>query len=175
MARLSSGDPLQLAERTSRRLREVWVLLEPDRVFHRALAVCAHAATLEQPPVNLSDWTRSKIDLAIEQLMSADHEAEHANPGVTTEEQRSFPLLTQSLMRAPEDVRAMTVAFNALDPLPRRAFFELMIESRLPVEVIESGPWDADGLLKAIQVALATLDLGVMPSDQGERKRGEKP
>jgi hypothetical protein len=57
LARLSEGDPLRLQEASARRLREVWFLLEPERVYHRALAVCAKAASKEAPPADLGAWT----------------------------------------------------------------------------------------------------------------------
>jgi hypothetical protein len=163
LARVSEGDPLRLEEATARRLREAWYLLEPERVFHRALAVCAKAASKEDPPHDLRAWTSAKIDVAIEQLVRADHEAEQAHPTLLSEAEKVFPLLTDSLMLDPELVRFASVAFNALDPLPRRAFFELMIQGREVGEVIEAGPWDEDGLYAAIQTALATLGLDVPP------------
>src|SRR5262245_23957196 len=60
---LSEGDPLRLRERTARRLREVWILLDPDRAYYRALAVCADAVPYEDPPPDLAEWVLGKIDL----------------------------------------------------------------------------------------------------------------
>src|SRR6185503_14751937 len=163
LARLSEGDPLRLQEASARRLREVWYLLEPERVYHRALAVCAKAASKEAPPTDLGLWVRTQLDLAIEQLVRKDCEAEHAHPELVAEDEKVFPLLTDSLMLDPELVRSTSVSFNALDPLPRRAFFELLIEGREIGEGIEAGPWDEDGLYNAIQTALATMRLDVQP------------
>ena len=78
--RLGQGDPLRLRERSALRLREQWVLLEPDRVFYRALGVCADAALLDEPPVDLEAWVALKIDLAIEQLVLGDRVGERAQP-----------------------------------------------------------------------------------------------
>ncbi len=173
-ARLSSGDPLELAPRSARRLRERWVLLEPERVHLRVLAVCARAARIEEPAADLQVWVLAKIDLAIEQLVRADLEAERARPELLSEEDMQFPLLTESLLLEPELVRAASVAFNALDDPPRRAFFELVIEGRTPPEVIESGPWDQDGLYRALQAALAPFGLDAPsgpeddPADEGK-------
>src|SRR5262245_50277031 len=80
LARLTQGDPLRLREGTAKRLREVWILLDPDRVYNRALGVCADAAPCEDPPADLGEWTRMKIDLAIEQLVRADREDENSSP-----------------------------------------------------------------------------------------------
>ena len=157
--RLGQGDPLRLRERSALRLREQWVLLEPDRVFYRALGVCADAALLDEPPVDLEAWVALKIDLAIEQLVLGDRVGERAQPDLPSDEECEFPLLTECLMLDPKLVRPATVAFNRLDALPRRAFFELMILGRFPREVIKAGPWDEDDLYAAIQTALATLSL----------------
>src|SRR5262249_19288893 len=76
LARLSHGDPLKLAEGAARRLRERWILLDPDRVYYRALGVIADAVPCEDPPADLAEWTRLKIDLAIDQLVRGDRETE---------------------------------------------------------------------------------------------------
>jgi hypothetical protein len=130
LAHLSEGDPLRLQEASARRLREVWFLLEPERVYHHALAVCAKAASKERAPADLSAWARAKIDFAIEELLSLDREAEQAHPELVSEAEKAFPLLTDSLMLDPKLVRFASVSFNALGPLPRRAFFELLIEGK---------------------------------------------
>lgn len=175
LAHLSEGDPLRLQEATARRLREVWFLLEPERVYHRALAACATGAALEDSPADLDAWVRAKVDLAIEILVRADFEAEQAHPELVSEQEKVFPLLTDSLMLDPELVRFVSVSFNALDPLPRRAFFELMIEGREVAEVIEAGPWDEDGLYQAIQTALATMGLDVPPEPPDDPEQGKRP
>lgn len=173
-ARLSQGDPLRLLEFSARRLRELWFLLEPERVYYRALGVCADAVSREDPPDDLSAWTRAKLDLTIEQLVAADLEAELNHPECVSEEQKTFPLLTDSLFLDPELVRSASVAFNSLDALPRRAFFELLIEGREVGECIESGPWDEDGLYQAIQTALATVGLDVQPEPPDDQPMGKK-
>jgi hypothetical protein len=166
---LSNGDPLRLAETSARRLREVWVLLEPDRVCRQAFAVCAEATQAEEPPDDLAAWALGKVDLAIEQLVRADREAERARPEHLSRDDMDFPLLTDCLFQEPEQVRRSSVAFNALDPLPRRAFYELLIEGREAGHVIEAGPWDADGLYKAIHEALAVFDLDMPLQSEGGR------
>jgi hypothetical protein len=173
-AHLSQGDPLRLLETSTRRLREVWFLLDPDRVYYRALGVCATAAASEEPPADLSAWALGKIDLAIEQLVRADLEAESTDPERVSEEEKAFPLLTDCLMLDPDLVRAASVAFNSLDPLPRRAFFELLIEGKEVGEVIEAGPWDEDGLYEAVQTALATVSLDVPPGSEEDPPEGKK-
>jgi hypothetical protein len=159
LARLSNGDPLRLAEVSARRLREVWLLLEPDRVCRRAYAVCAEASQADEPPGDLASWTLAKVDLAIEQLAREDREAERFNPEQLSREDKDFPLLTRCLFLEPELVRRCTVAFNQLDAQPRRAFFELLLDGRDVRDIIEGGPWNADGLYVAIHTALAVFGL----------------
>jgi len=169
-ARLCDGDPLRLSERTARRLREVWVLLDPERVCRRALAVCAEAAANEAAPAELEVWAFAKIDLAIAQLRESDAEAERSRPGELSEEERAFDLLTRSLLVEPLLVRTVSVAFNALDAPPRRAFFELLIEGKEPGEVIEAGPWDHDGLRAAVLTALRTIGYDLPPKKSSPKE-----
>jgi hypothetical protein len=171
-ARLSGdGDPLRLQERIARRLRELWIMLEQDRVLKRALASCAYGAASEQAPEDLEAWTFAKIDLAIDQLRQRDAEAEEREPGLLAEDEKHFPLLTECLLREPGRVRHYSVQFNALPELTRRAFFELLIEGRDVLEVIEGGPWNRESLRAHVLQALAVLDLPLPP----EPKRQECP
>jgi len=172
-ARLSAdGDPLRLCERTARRLRSAWILLEPDRVLARALTLCAYGAATEPAPANLETWAAGKIDEAIGQLIRRDAEAEEREPGLLEEDERHFPLLTESLMREPGRVRHYSVRFNALPPLTRRAFFELLIEGREVVEVIEAGPWNQESLRSHVHEALAALDLKLSSDHRQQKEEG---
>jgi hypothetical protein len=172
--RLAEGDPLRVRERSARRLREVWFLLEPDRLFLRAIAVCAEGAMVEDPPKDMEAWVLAKIDLAIEQLVRRDRTAEEAHPELLEDEEKVFPLLTHSFLLEPDTVRRVTVGFNRLDPLPRRAFYELIIEARDVPSVIESGPWNEDGLYDAIQTALTPLGLDMASGETKGKKRRKK-
>ena len=89
-----------------------------------------------------------------------------------TDEERDFPLLAQSLMVEPDRVRAVSVAFNLLDPLPRRAFYELLIEGREVGDCLEKGPWDEDGLYVAVHEALAVFGLD-LSAEEDEAARSE--
>ena len=173
--RLREHDPLRLREASARRLREVWYLLEPDRVFLRSLAVVAEHAILESPPEDLQAWARSKIDVAIDRLLRLDIEAERTRPETLTDEERTFPLVTVSMLIEPEYVRRVTVEFNALPPMPRRAFYELVIEGKNVEEIVEAGPWDHDQLYAAIQIALAPLGLDNHPAPDQKPVRGKVP
>lgn len=161
LARLSEGDPLRLAERCARRLREKWVLLDPERVCLRALGVCAEAAAREAAPADLEAWVATKVDATIERLVDEDREAERTRPGELSEEEQKFELLTRSLLVEPGLVRTVSVAFNDLGPLPRRAFFELLIEGAEPLEVIERGPWNKEELHAAVLNALRVIGYDV--------------
>lgn len=164
---IGDGDPLRLQERVAKRLREVWFLLEHDRLVTRTAVLCAKAALAETAPEDLETWTIARIDQAIEQLVRRDEEAERCDPQHLEEAEKHFPLLTHALLRDPARVREHSVRFNALEPLARRAFFELMIEGREVVEVIEGGPWNRESLHAFVLQALATLDFPLVQEDPG--------
>jgi len=155
-ARMLENDPLRLRERCAVRLRERWLLVEPDRAFARAAARVALSVALEDPPANLERWTLERIDQALDQILEADRQAELVGDP-PDEEQRTFPLLTDSLLVDPARVRAVALSFHALDELARRAFFELLIEGHEVPAVLESGPWDADQLHDHVTSALRAL------------------
>lgn len=155
-ARLLENDPLRLRERCAVRLRERWLLIEPDRAFARAAATVALGVGLDDPPADLERWTLERIDKALDLLLEADRQAELVGDP-PDQEQSTFPLLTDSLLVEPARVRAVALAFHALDPLSRRAFFELLIEGREVPDVLESGPWDADQLHDHVTSALRAL------------------
>ena len=171
-ARLSGdGDPLRIRERVARRLREVWFLLEQDRVAARTYLLCAYGAATEPAPEDLEVWSFGKIDLAIQQILHRDAEAEEREPGLLEEEEKQFPLLVECLLREPGRVRHYSVAFNALPELTRRAFFELLIDGRDVLEVIEGGPWNRESLRAHVLQALAVLEL---PHVRAPQPRKEK-
>lgn len=166
---IGDGDPLRIQERVAKRLREVWLLVEHDRLVTRTAILCAKGALAEPAPEDLEAWTLRKIDLALEQLVRRDEEAEQREPSFVEEEEKVFPLLTHALLREPQRVREHSVRFNALEPLARRAFFELMIEGREVLEVIEGGPWNRESLRAYVLQALAALDFQ-LPTEK-ERSR----
>ena len=135
-ARLLESDPLRLRERCAVRLRARWILIEPDRAFARSAARAALCAAQEEPPADLVKWAIACIDQAFEQILASDRAAELAGDPLD-EEQRRFPLLTDCLLVPPERVRSIAVAFHALEVPIRRAFFELMVEGREVLEVLE--------------------------------------
>jgi len=173
LAHLCNGDPLRLFERVATRLRETWYLLDPDRVHRRALAVCANAAAVELPPADVETWKVAKIDRAIAELVRADREAERDRPEVVDEEANSFPMLTECLLLEPDLVRPCVVAFHELGELPRRAFFELVVEGREVEACVEGGPWDEDGLYVAIHEALGALGLDLLSASPEVKEKGK--
>jgi hypothetical protein len=172
-SRLSEIDPLRLRERSARRLRERWILIEPDRAFHRAVTACAYGARREAPPADLEAWTLAKVDLAIDQIVRTDREAQLTEPDILKDEEKAFALLTDCLFVDPERVREVTVKFNGLDEVARRAFFELCIEGRQVPEIVESGPWDEDMLYEALQASLAPFGLDVPTEGEDDPEAGE--
>jgi hypothetical protein len=170
---VGDGDPLRLQERVAKRMREVWFLVEHDRLVGRTAVLCAKGAVAEPAPEDLEAWTVLKIDKAIEQLVRRDEEAEAREPALVEEEEKVFPLLTQALLREPQRVREHSVRFNGLDPLARRAFYELMVEGRDVLEVIEGGPWNRETLRGYVLQALGALGFQLPP--EKPRKESSQP
>jgi hypothetical protein len=174
LSRMLESDPLRLRERSARRLRERWLLVEPDRAHVCSVALVAKGAAAEDAPEDLDAWAVARVDAAIDQLVEADIQAEEEQAPLE-EHERVFPLLTDALMLDPGRVRECAVAFNVLDPLPRRAFFELMIEGRQVPDMLETGPWDEDLLYRDIHLALAAFSYDLPDAEAStETDDGEK-
>jgi hypothetical protein len=173
LARMLESDPLRLRERSAVRLRERWFVIEPDRAFARAAAVCAKGAAAEPAPADLQAWALGKIDVAIDQLLEADAQAEQ-DQAPLEEDDRVFPLLTDALLLDPGRVRECAVAFNALDDLSRRAFFELCIVGMQVPDMIEAGPWDEDGLYRHIHLALGAFGYHLDEEDSADADADEE-
>jgi hypothetical protein len=134
LSRISNGDPLKLYPLCARRIRETYFLLDPDRVFERALAEVAVGLELEAERCEAPEWLLEKIDLTVQSILEHDRADEHE--GLPPDHPEThFRLFIEAFYVEPPLARLSSVRFNALDERLRMGFQKLMIDG-LPLEEV---------------------------------------
>lgn len=126
LARLVSGDPLELRTLVASGLSEQGLFLDPDRAFLRAAAHVARFAQRYRGQPDLDAWLRSRVLDALFELVEEERECaptDGAGSPALTEFAQKLGLRPAALARA-------CVALNACELAERRAFRALVIESR---------------------------------------------
>jgi hypothetical protein len=156
LGRLASDDPLRLQQQCAKIVKEGFYLVDPDRVFERALARIA----VEGPPTPASElnraWLDARIRGAIETIFDEEREEEREAPFACTPEDPRYTMLRQLFIAGPF-ARTASWAFNRLPERTRRAFHYLALDKREVVECLALGIWSEDELYQDIWRALAAL------------------
>ncbi len=151
-AKITSGDPLRLVERSSLRVREQNYLMEGARVAnHTALVIAAIPFDAHE---SLGDWLNARIDDAIEDVLIEDQRREK-EPHSYTDEDYEFMLLTFGIV--PERCIGATVRFNGLNDPTRKSFFDLLVYHKSIAQCIESGLGPLELLRYRCQLAMYAL------------------
>lgn len=109
------------------RLRETFYLIDPDRLFERALSSVAVGMEREHERSSDPNWLVERVDQAIQRLLDRDREGERT--GVPSESpQEHFGLFVTGFFVEPELARAASVAFNSLPEIIRKSCQRLLIE-----------------------------------------------
>ncbi len=119
MQRLANGDPLEIGPRAEAVLDEAGMLLDPARVYARALARVAYAACAQGPPRDLGPWLRAQIDRSAAELLEEDREAEHADLAMP-QSQTCYSALILAFGVELRFARRLSVVFHDLPLLQRR-------------------------------------------------------
>ncbi len=139
LARISQGDPLRLCALVGKRLRERSLMIDPDRVHEKSLAVMALAAARATEPQLDLEWVLKALDLAIERVLREDREEERVAAGCPPENPAHYAFIHLAFATEPGMTRSAAVAFNDLPPLARRAFYALLVEGKSVEECLEEG------------------------------------
>jgi hypothetical protein len=156
LARLMNGDPLALAGVVEERLRARAYLLDADRVFLRAAARCARLSGRYRGDPPLAAWLAERVDESMLELVDEELEAlaGGAEPGA---ELSVFESLARPLGLDPGRTRRACAVHNGLCEEQRRAFREVVLESRDLDELARQGGRSATGIARAARRALLAV------------------
>ncbi|MBI5433292.1 MAG: hypothetical protein HZA52_10725 [Planctomycetes bacterium] len=157
LARLMHDDPLGLRARVAARLAERAYLLDVDRALLRSFARTARAALGYRGDPELDAWLDERIDEAVADLLSEDHEAERSGAALDDRQATVFSTLGRPLGLAPAELRAACVQFNRLPPADRRAFQALVIQGRTLDELAHERRESASDAARAARRGLEAL------------------
>jgi hypothetical protein len=158
LARITNGDPLRLYPLCARRIRELYFVLDPDRVFELALAMVAVGIEIEPEHCAQAEWLTRTIDRAIERTLERDREEENA--GVPAENpEEHFRLFVEALFVEPPLARLAAVRLNGLEERVRKAFQHLLIDGLPLEECLEMGLGPQEQLQLDILAALEAIGL----------------
>jgi hypothetical protein len=158
LARLSGGDPLRLYPLCARRIREGFFVLDPERVFERALAMVAVGIEIEGEACTRPEWLTHTLDRAIARTLEQDREEERAGLPPEDPEQR-FALFIEVFFLEPPLARLAAVRLNGLEERVRKAFQLLLVEGRPLEECLELGLGPPERLQADILEALEAIGL----------------
>jgi hypothetical protein len=153
--RLLEHDAIHLQARVPDRVAARHYLLDAERVFRRAAARLVYAAVraAAPSPEDSEQWLSDRIDEAIDDCLRLDGEA-HRQGKPAAESLDHYAQFHWSFMVPRENTLAVSVAFNSLEPLVRRSFYELLVEQRGVAECLERGLGPAEDLRRRVQRAL---------------------
>ncbi len=157
LARIAQGDPLRLCDLVGRRIRELSLLIDSDRLHEKALAVIALAAARETEPRFGPDWVLKAVDLAIQRILREDREEERVSAGSPPEKPSHYAFIHLAFGTEPGMTRSAAIAFNDLAPIARRGFFALLVEGKSVEECLDEGLGPRDFLRMNILQSLKAL------------------
>jgi hypothetical protein len=174
LSRLSNGDPLRLHPRCARRIRETYFVLDPDRVFERALVLVASGMEQEPERCTGQEWLVARIDRAIRAVLELDRDQERS--GIPPEHpEEHFRLFVEAFFVEPPLARLPSVRLNGLDERIRKGFYKLLLDG-LPLEdCLAMGLGPPERLQLDILLALQAIGLLDDAGVEELRWKGEKP
>ncbi|WP_145061677.1 hypothetical protein [Engelhardtia mirabilis] len=170
--RLVEHDSIHLQAGTAIRLRETFLLLDPERVFRRTcgrVAIAAERAKGDAPPEEqLLAWFNARIDEAAKDCLNKDELA--LRDGLTfADDLVHYDFFVKTCMVIPENGLFVSVNFNGLPADCRQTFFALFIDHRSIAEALEMGLGPEERLRHNAQRALDAA-AGISPRSPSWRE-----
>jgi hypothetical protein len=167
LARLLSGDPLELRARCRERLHAKALLVSLDRLQLRAVARIAHAAPRWRGEPPLQAWVEETIDHSTRELMEEDVETVRSGIPQPGPGEGHYAFLSSLLGIEPHLCPRACVAFNALHDSVRRTFFALVVEGTRLNRYVAEGNGTPQEVKASLERAFQALGL----ADSFRRRR----
>lgn len=130
LARLLEGDPLGLAQRTSRCIAGRALLLQPQRLFDRAIACLAREGRLYRGDPPMEEWISARIDRCADGLLLADWQQVRMGIPGRVGWPGDYAQIAERVGTSAALARAMCVAFNTLEFSTRDAFSQVFLQGK---------------------------------------------
>ena len=157
LERITPGDPLELEELSFETTLARAVLLDPFRVYLRALARTAHDAYgrrhVARP--HLHGWLVGRVERVIEELIDEESEPHHLEAESDPYYEHVSTVLGLPLARA----RSLCAAFNRLDERVRQAFFSVTVDGQTAEQCAAEGLGSYAQIQADLARARQTLEL----------------
>ncbi|MCI0657230.1 MAG: hypothetical protein L0170_09190 [Acidobacteria bacterium] len=164
LARISPDDPLRLYEIAASRLRERFLLIEPEHAHERLLVRLAFIGP-QTPEADLSlPWVLQQADLVIQRLLDEEREEERKSPFDCDPEDERHRHMRAAFLVEGRFARTASFSFNNLPERARRSFFLLLLENRSVEDCLGLGFWEKEELRRDIWRCLGALGY---PDPQG--------
>jgi hypothetical protein len=154
-ARLSTGDSLRLHERGTQRVRQRWLLIDPERLFEHSLFRVAQAAPLLTREAPFDAWLTDRIDAAIADVLRQDQEA--VLSGAASWQEEHYAFLEEWMNLEPLEAMRASVRFNGLAEPARRAFFALLVDGKSVAACLEEGLGPPEALRENARLGVTAL------------------
>jgi hypothetical protein len=158
LKRLIEGDPFGLEARARDYLAETALMLDVERLYLRTAARIAYASYDAEAITSVSGFLRECMEVAAEDLLSDDLEAQRCSAPVEPTDAR-FSFLAESLGVRPEVARKACVVFNGLPPIVRRAYWALVVEGRSMSRCISLGLGTRSEVENCVKRAVLAISL----------------
>jgi hypothetical protein len=129
LARLQGADPLGIHGLGMSLLRSEAYLIDPDRLYERALARIAFTASMASRDELGPEWLQEVVSTAIERILDEDREGERTSAGAPPEDDTHYRFIRYAFATERGLVRSAAVRFNSLPKHARYAFFRMLVDA----------------------------------------------
>jgi hypothetical protein len=155
LARLAEDDPLRLLTWSATRLRERFLLVDPERIFVRALGQIAFDGAGSTETLD-TGWVQARLDRSIDIVLDEEREEERSMPFQCPPEDPRYGGLRE-IGVVGIFARTASTFFNAAPHHARLAFIYACLERRTLDECLRAGSWNLKSLHEDIWSGLRTL------------------
>lgn len=155
--RIAHGDPLELGARADVFQEHAGLLLSPDRLQVRAMALVAYEACRRSPPHDIGPWIHTRLEHAAEALLDEDREAEGCGDPVPSSSGH-YEAMVAAFGVEPGLSRRMSVVFHDLAFPKRQLLRALLRDGRTLAELATEFRRPVGELRGEVRSALESLE-----------------
>jgi hypothetical protein len=156
---LVDADPLELGRRASEAIREQALLVDPERLFHRAAAHAAFEARHYGGDPPLDEWLAAHVAGSLREIVREDRAEDQSGLPPRDGWDPSHLDLGASLGCEPAVARSLCVVFNGLPKGKRRIFSAIVIQGRSIDDYAKECGKDPDDVRFVLKEVFTTLAL----------------